>query len=484
MNRISSLWNSKSQGTKSAIVFTLAILISRGISFITTPIFTRIMPTDQIGIVGLYTSSFAILSSITSLALNSGGFMVGMKEFEGRRDQYVSSILTLTSITGFLALILFLLFPSFWTNLLGLPLGLVVLMSFGCILTPAYEFWLMRQRYEYAYKKAALITILTSIGSTILAVIAVLLLKDYPTLLGEVRQYVAVGSSLLVYVFFWILQLKKGRVYFNNFFWTSSLALSIPLLGHSFASQMLSVSDRLFIGKLVDNSAVGIYSTLYTVGSLALMLWGAINSSFVPYLFQNIEDETKRGKVSYTALLLLIMFSALTICVSIIAPEITYMLAPAEYLEYVSIVPPIVAGVYFIAVGNFYSNLLVYCKKTWAIMLSTMIACSISVSLNVLLIPVLGFEVAAYNTLFSYLVFGFLQAIFSYRIFKKKLSGDFIYNNAKMILVSVSTIVLSMICIPLYKYNLIRYAFALILIIIALFLFYEKDNKKNSEKDK
>lgn len=147
MNRISSLWNSKSQGTKSAIVFTLAILISRGISFITTPIFTRIMPTDQIGIVGLYTSSFAILSSITSLALNSGGFMVGMKEFEGRRDQYVSSILTLTSITGFLALILFLLFPSFWTNLLGLPLGLVVLMSFGCILTPAYEFWLMRQRY-------------------------------------------------------------------------------------------------------------------------------------------------------------------------------------------------------------------------------------------------------------------------------------------------------------------------------------------------
>lgn len=480
MNRILSIWNSKSQGTKSAIVFTLAILVSRGISFITTPIFTRIMPTDQIGIVGLYTSSFAIISSITSLALNSGGFMVGMKDFEGQRDQYVSSILTLTSITGLLALILFLLFPSFWTNLLGLPLGLVVLMGIGCVLTPAYEFWLMRQRYEYVYKKAALITILTSIGSTILAVIAVLILKNHPTSLGEIRLYVAVGSSLLVYVFFWIIQLKKGRIFYNKIFWTSSLALSIPLLGHSFASQMLSVSDRLFIGKLVDNSAVGIYSTLYTVGSLALMLWGAINSSFVPYLFQNIEDVSNRKNVSNAAVLLLTMFSALTVFVSIIAPEITYILAPSEYVQYVRIVPPIVAGVYFIAVGNFYSNLLVYCKKTLSIMLSTIIACFISVTLNYSLIPMLGFEIAAYNTLFSYLVFGFLQALFSYRVFKKKYDGDFVYNNAKMILVSVSTIGLSMICIPLYKYNVLRYVYALTMIIIALYLFYEKNSKKHS----
>lgn len=71
MSKLVTIWNSKSEGAKSAAVFTLAILMSRAVTVITTPIFTRIMPTDQIGLVGLYTSSFAILSSITSLGLNS-----------------------------------------------------------------------------------------------------------------------------------------------------------------------------------------------------------------------------------------------------------------------------------------------------------------------------------------------------------------------------------------------------------------------------
>ncbi len=34
------------------------------------------------------------------------------------------------------------------------------------------------------------------------------------------------------------------------------------------------------ISKMVGNSAVGVYSTLYTVSSLSLMVWTAINASF------------------------------------------------------------------------------------------------------------------------------------------------------------------------------------------------------------
>ena len=60
MNAVARFWNSKSEAAKSAFVFTLAILLSRGISIISTPIFTRIMPTDQIGVVGLFTSYFEL----------------------------------------------------------------------------------------------------------------------------------------------------------------------------------------------------------------------------------------------------------------------------------------------------------------------------------------------------------------------------------------------------------------------------------------
>lgn len=479
MNKLLAIWNSKSQGAKSAIVFTLAILVSRGLAFITTPIFTRIMPIDQIGVVGLYTSSFVILSSITSLGLTSGGFMVGMKEYADKRSQYISSILSLTTLASVVLFFLFITLPYFWTNLLGLPIGLILLMVLGCILTPAYEFWLMRQRYEYAYKKAAIITIVTSFISTLFALIAVILTREMPSSSGEIRIYVSIGTSLLVYLVFWLIQMKKGKVFYNKVFWTSSLSLGLPLLGHSFASQILSVSDRILIAKYVDNYAVGIYTTLYTIASLTLMLWGAINSSYVPYLFQNIESKDKRNIVSKSAVQLLSIFSAITVCVSIMAPELVKILAPSEYCEYVRIIPPIVAGVFFITVGNFYSNILVFCKKTMAIMFSTLIACIVSVFLNILLIPKIGFEVAAYNTLLSYVLFAFLQAYFSYKVFRKQYDGQFVYNNFKMTGVTLLTILLCLICIPLYNYNVLRYLYGLVMIIMVIYLYTKRNVKKN-----
>lgn len=472
LSKVILVWKNKSQSAKSAIVFTFAILLSRALAFITTPIFTRLMPPDQIGIVGLYTSSFAILSSITSLGLTSGGFMVGMKDFEDNRDQYISSILSLTTLASLIFFLSFCITPSLWTNLLGLPKGLIFLMIIGCILTPSYEFWLMRQRYEYAYKKAALITVLTSFISTALAVVAIILTKDIPDILGEVRLYISIGTCLAVYFVFWIIQLKRGGCFYNRLFWSSSLILGLPLLGHSFASQILNVSDRIFIGKFVNNSSVGIYSTLYAVASLVLMLWGAINSSFVPYLFQNIENEGRRFNVSKTVLQLLMLFSAITISVSIMAPEVVKILAPPQYLKHVQIIPPMLAGVYTIALSNLYSNILVFCKNTLAIMLSTIIACIVSVLLNFILIPKFGFEIAAYNTFLSYIVFVLLQIIYSYKVFRKKYEGAFVYANHKIFLVSIVTIALSFFCINLYEYTFFRYLIIVIMWFVIACIYY------------
>lgn len=476
MNKFAKFWISKSEAAKSAIVFTFAILLSRGILFISTPIFTRIMPSDQIGVVGLFSSYLCIISSISSLALNSGGFMVGLKEFTDKRDEYISSILTLTSLSAGLLFVVFIFAPSFWSDLLGLPFGLIILLLFGCYVTPAYEFWLMRQRYEYKYKKAAIITILTSVISTALGVIAVLIAKGFTEQLGEIRLYVATGSSLLVYFIIWLFLIFKGKSYFKKEYWSFSLVLSLPLLGHSFASQMLSVSDRFFISKFIDNSAVGIYSTLYSVGSITLMLWGALNSSFVPYLFQNLDTEQQKKEVAINAAKLLGGFSLLTFIVALMAPEIVYILAPREYHRYVYIVPPIIVGVYFISVGNFYSNLLVYCKNTLSIMFSSIIAGVVSVVLNILLIPKYGFVAAAYNTMLSYIVFALLQAFFSYYLFKKKHSGKFAYNNNIMIFLSTLTIILNMVCVLLYKNDTLRY-FIILLIIPILFFVYKNRRK-------
>ena len=85
-------------GVKAAVVYTMASVFSRGLSMITVPIFTRIMSTSEIGMVNLYNSWYSLLNVIATLSLTSGGFQAAMKDFEGERDQYQSSVLTLTSM--------------------------------------------------------------------------------------------------------------------------------------------------------------------------------------------------------------------------------------------------------------------------------------------------------------------------------------------------------------------------------------------------
>ena len=146
MKKYLSKITSMSESAKSAIVYTMATLFSRGLAIITVPIFTRIMSTDQIGVVNLYNSWYTMISAVATLSLTSGGYMVAMKEYPNERDQYQSSVLTLTSIIAVIIAVVYFTFSSTWNALIGLPSGLMVLMLIGFLFAPARDFWFLRQR--------------------------------------------------------------------------------------------------------------------------------------------------------------------------------------------------------------------------------------------------------------------------------------------------------------------------------------------------
>ena len=278
-------------GFKSAIVYLFATVFTRGLAIITTPIFTRIMTTDQVGVVNLYSSWYSMITVVSTLALTSGGFSIALREFEKERDQYVSSVLSLTSIVAIGLALLYFVAPSFWNNITGLPTHLMILLLIGLLVAPARDFWLSRQRFEYRYKLSGAMTVLAAVAASGLAVAAVLYANSIGfSDIASVRLFANYSIIYGVAFVIWLSIFLKGRCFCSSKYWKFSLQLSLPLIGYSIASQILSVSDRLMISKMVGNSAVGIYSTLYTVSSLSLMVWTAINASFEPYLYQNMEN--------------------------------------------------------------------------------------------------------------------------------------------------------------------------------------------------
>lgn len=97
MNKILDKIKNVPIGVKAAAVYTLASVFSKGLAIITVPIFTRIMSTSEIGVVNLYNSWNSMLNAVVTLSLTSGGYSAALKEFGKERDQYQSSVLSLTS---------------------------------------------------------------------------------------------------------------------------------------------------------------------------------------------------------------------------------------------------------------------------------------------------------------------------------------------------------------------------------------------------
>lgn len=447
---------------KAAIVFTLATFVCKGINFITLPIFTRLMSTEQMGIVTTYNSWQVLLVVFANLSLDSGSFNIAMMEYKEDRYKYMSSILTLSTLSSLILAGLYFIFKAPLSKLVGLDDSLMGMMLISFIFLPATSFWMLHQRYTYKYRSTAVVTILSNGLSVLISVIAVYLgKKSGSENLADIRLVssnivlIACGAFFYFYIFF------RGKTGYNSKYWKFVLFVNTPLLFHSLAKHILDVSDRTMISNMVGKSEVGIYGVLYSVSALALIVWNAINSSLIPYMFESIEKHNTQ-KLSELIEIMLLIYSIACICLTLAAPEIVKVLATSEYLEAVYLMPPIAAGIFFTSLYNIYSNLLLYYKKTNYIMIATAVAAIFNIITNYIFIKMIGYQAAAYTTLCSYIILAYMQ----YRFVKKIVGGDTIFNDKHLWLIAVLTATICLLINFTYSWIIIRYCLVAVVFIM------------------
>lgn len=464
------------RGIKSASAYTIASVLTRGLAIITIPIFTRLMTTDEMGTVNLFNTWSSNLSIITSLAITSGGLGLAMKEFETERDEYMSSILLIPTIMTGVLLFIYMIAPVIFQHILGLSNGLILFMLFGLVVSPATAIWMYRKRYEYKYMQSSLVSFGVALISCILSIYVVnYMKKNDPVNIANGKiissGLISYGASCILYISI----LLKGKKIFSKEYWIFSLQLSLPLVGYSFSNQILMSSDRIMISKMVDNSAVGIYSLLYNVSSLSDIVWNAMIAAFIPYLYQNFD--TQKDKIRKIIDILLILYAGVAIILTFFAPEIVWILATKEYYESINIMPPIACGIFFMAIFAIYTPIFVYYKKTGYLMVTTTIAAVLNIILNFIFIPIFGYIAAAYTTLVSYGVLAFIQYLIAIN-FEKSMNGikNSIYNNSHIMLLSILTTILCLSGTLMYKFYLLRYLIILLMVFVCILLLYYNRN--------
>ncbi len=443
--------------SKASIVFLLVSMFQKGLAYITTPIYTNLLTTDEYGRVAVFLTWFQLIGIVAMFSLQAGVFNNGMLEYKDKRDDYMLSMLVLSNlITAGVGVILIVGFP-FWNRYLRLDMPLLLLMLLLFLTQPAMNFWQSRQRFSYKYKALAIATISSCVASPAVAVICILL---FPGNRLYARLFGAELALVAFYLFFYVQTFVRGRGKVNLSYWKFALTFNLPLIPHYLSQYLLSSSDKLMISYLVGDTQTAFYNVAYSVAAVATIVWGAINTSLLPFTYENCQAK-KYKRIADVTIPLMLVFAAACMTVIVFAPELIAIMAPPEYQIAIYVVPPVVGGVFFQCMYYIFANPVYYFKKPKYVMYASLIAAIVNVILNYIFIPKFGFTAAGYTTIASYM----LQAFIDY-LAMKKVMGFSIYNTKLLLGLSAAVIAVSLVSTLTYRFILIRYGLFLAMLAV------------------
>ena len=461
-------WKQLPDSVRAALVFGICSFLSSGISFLLMPVFTRIMSKEQYGILTDYNSWHYIIEVFAVLGLASvGSFNVGLNEYRDRRDRFTSSMLVMANIATLLVFGLIFAIKGICYNDIILSWPLLICMFIGFMFSPATTFFLARKRYEYKYRSGAIVTLGSIIAMQGLAVIAVLMGSDPFSVVkwipsSELKVIGTLAGTLIFGVPLYILLMRRGGIKPEKKMMKEMFIFTLPLLPHYLALHVMNGADRIMVGKLDSTSSEAVYGVASNLGLAAATVWTAINGSLQPYIFGKLNEKDTES-VRKTSKYLLIFYAGLCVVIALMAPELLMILAPSNYSEGLTAIPPIIGMAFLNALYNVYASIEFYHKKSVGIAVATIIAAALNIGLNAWLIPIYGLSAAAYTTLIANAVLTFCHYIgYKYAIKNTRIFDDLIF-----LALSITCIATCLACSLLYGIIWVRY---IIIIVIMVFI--------------
>ncbi|MBP5606998.1 MAG: oligosaccharide flippase family protein [Lachnospiraceae bacterium] len=460
MTDIKAKWKSLTEPARASLAAAGGRFFLMGIAFISTPVFTRLMTTEEYGTYTVIMSWVEVISVFATLNLVGGSFQQALVKFNDQKSDLIASIAGLGTTVSLITLGIYFLLKRWLDPLFGfggLIFSCIIILSWAGLMS---DIWTDYQKIEYRYKAKIFVSILVAVAETLIGIAAVCMAREYK---GEVRFFTVVIVKTIIFGSFFVYFMTKGKLY-DKKLWRYFLSLSIPLLPHYLTWIVLNQSDRIMIKSLVGESEAGIYG----LGrNLAWMLWlitSAIIYSMKPWLYKRIKAKELDG-VGKNIYVMLALVAVAGTGIVLVAPEALYILAPLEYNTAASVIAPLTASVYFIFMYELFSCFEFYHEKTGMITIASLAAGILNIVLNYFCIRKFGWIAAGYTTLICYACLAIIHYVNMSKILKKT-DNTGVINPLVILLISAAFIGISSVMSALHDHIAIRYGIVLIALIV------------------
>lgn len=444
---------------KSSIWYTISNFLLSGISFLTTPLFTRLLTLEEYGLYSNFNAVYSILSVV--ITLNLGSTLIRAQyDFPDDKNSYTSTLLYMSTIIVFIALLFVNIFYNQLYSYISLSKYMLNIMLVSLMFLPALNIFQIWQRIQYKYKMSVFVSFFCSIGNILFSLLFVFNFENKLNgrILGSQISTIIVGICIMVYY------LRKSHI-FNFDYCKYALKICIPYLPHLLSLNILSMSDKLMITKLCGSQYNALYSVAVNCGMIMTILISSLNNSFSPWLGEKLHlKEYKRiRKMSYYYILI---FFVVAIGSILIAPELMMIFGGKNYLNAKYAVPPIIMGCMCQLLYTMYVNIEQFEKKTIGMAIASSVTALINIITNMYFIPKYGYLAAAYTTLFSY----FCLLVFHYFLVKR-MGLSHSYDTKYVFFIVVTLFFLCMIIIKLYDLFILRWIIIFIYLICIVVCF-------------
>lgn len=402
---------------KQTFIYGLATVLPRVLSVLLVPLYVHVLKPEEYGI---YSSLIAFL--ILGNVILSYGMETAFFRFINKKDtdqQKVQST-TLTSLT--ISSLLFLFFGLVFRNKIGAALdfkteyitySIWILTLDALVVLPFVWFRAMEKPMRYAVIKIGNVSVNLALNLFFLLWLPVLAKNNvfWEGLWNPENKvaYVFIANliaSLLTLIVLLPLYFRI-RFYFDLPIWKEMIRYAIPVLIAGIAFSINEAFDKILLKYLLPKDIaeiqVGLYAACYKIGMFMTLFITAFRLGIEPFFFNY--STAKNAKQTYAAITKYFSFfgSLILLAVIVYADIFKRILIPnSQYWEAMKIVPFILTANLFLGI---YHNLSVWYKltdRTGFGAVISMIAALITLGLNFLLIPSIGYMGSAIATLAAY----------------------------------------------------------------------------------
>ena len=432
---------------KAGTWYTISTFILKGLAFLTTPIFARLMSEEALGNYANYIAWVTILTSVVTLDLFTSVNLAHF-EYDGSIYPYLSTISIFGSICSTVFYGIALIFKEQVMGWLGISEYMLHVMFIYFIVSPALSALHAKFRIYLQYKHTLLTSLIPAILSVLVAVLLVVTAPDDDKLSARVTGYYGVWilASLAVFVFV----VAKGRSFKREYI-RFALPIALPMVLHTLSNALLSLCDRVMIKNFCGDKDTAYYSIAYSCAMIISVLWQSVNQAWAPWVYERMHKE-ETEQVTKVVRPIILLFSGGVLLVILMAPELLLLMGGEKYAVAVDVVPPVMLGYIAQMLYTLYVNVEYFYKKQKQIMLGTMIAAVLNIILNWIFIPIFGYVAAAYTTLA-----GYIALLLIHYLFVRKMGRQGMYDMRFNLIVLAGSMVFGIAMTLLYKVDVVRF---------------------------